>query len=139
MRDTAIIIVDHGSRSRESNRLLDEVAARFARRFGERFAIVEAAHMELAEPTIAQAYARAVAQGARRIVICPFFLGPGKHIREDIPRLAQEAARAFPDTEYLVAAPLGADDLILELLFKRLTQSLKKHEGAAAGAVTLTP
>lgn len=138
-QDTAIIIVDHGSRTRESNRLLEEVAARFARRFETQFPIVEGAHMELAEPTMAQAYARCVAQGARRVVICPFFLGPGRHIREDIPRLAREAAAAFPDIEHIVAAPLGADDLILELLFKRLTQSLRRHEVATSKAVARLP
>jgi sirohydrochlorin ferrochelatase len=139
MNDVAVMIVDHGSRSRESNWLLADVTARFAQRFGEKFPIVEAAHMELAEPTIAHAYARAVARGARLVVICPFFLGAGKHMREDIPRLVNEAALAFPETEYLVAAPLGADDLLIELLCKRLSHCLSKRKGAAATSATLTP
>ena len=76
---TGIILVDHGSRRGESNQLLEEVAAAFARRFAERYPIVEPAHMELAEPTIAAAYARCVERGAERIVVVPYFLGPGKH------------------------------------------------------------
>jgi sirohydrochlorin ferrochelatase len=116
---TAIIIVDHGSRLSESNQMLEEVARRFALRFAGKYEIVEPAHMELAEPSIATAYAAAVARGALRVVVCPFFLGPGKHWTQDIPRLTADAAAKFPHTTFHVAATLGIDDLILDLLDKR--------------------
>jgi sirohydrochlorin ferrochelatase len=77
---TAIIIVDHGSRAAESNALIHEVTRRFVDRFAETFHIVEPAHMELAEPNIAQAFARCAQRGATRVIICPMFLGPGKHL-----------------------------------------------------------
>jgi sirohydrochlorin ferrochelatase len=117
---TGIILVDHGSRRGESNQLLEEVAAAFARRFAERYPIVEPAHMELAEPTIAAAYARCVERGAERIVVVPYFLGPGKHWTEDIPRLTAAAAGRFPGTTYHVAQTLGIDELMLDLLDKRI-------------------
>jgi sirohydrochlorin ferrochelatase len=116
----AIVIVDHGSRREESNLLLEEVARLFGERFRERYEIVEPAHMELAEPSIRSAYARCVERGARRVVVCPFFLGPGKHWTSDIPRLTAQAASAFPATSYHVTMPLGIDDLMLELLNKRV-------------------
>lgn len=118
-RRNGIVIVDHGSRRDESNAMLEEVARLFGQRFRETYDIVEAAHMELAEPSIATAYARCAQRGATRIVVLPFFLGPGKHWTGDIPRLAAEAASKFPQTQYHVAMPLGIDDLILELLAKR--------------------
>jgi len=114
-----IIIVDHGSRRDESNQMLEHVAGLFAQRFRQRYAIVEPAHMELAEPSIASAYARCVERGATRIVVVPFFLGPGKHWTQDIPRLTAEAAACFPATRYHVTPTLGIDDLILDLLEKR--------------------
>jgi sirohydrochlorin ferrochelatase len=117
---TGIIIVDHGSRRAQSNELLEEVAAQFGRRFAERYDIVEPAHMELAEPSIATAYAACVKRGATRIVVCPFFLGPGKHWTGDIPRLTREAAADHPGTTYHVTMPLGLDELILDLLAKRV-------------------
>jgi sirohydrochlorin ferrochelatase len=116
---TGIIIVDHGSRRDESNRMLEELSAIFSERFKERFGIVEAAHMELAEPSIGTAYRRCVERGARKVIVCPFFLGPGKHWTGDIPRLAADAAAAHPGTRYHVAMPLGIDDLMLELIAKR--------------------
>jgi sirohydrochlorin ferrochelatase len=116
-----IVIVDHGSRRDESNKMLEEVAGLFARRFSSRYEIVEPAHMELAEPSIATAYGRCAARGAERIVVCPFFLGPGKHWTQDIPRLTAEAAAQYPETKYHVAPTLGIDDLILDLLEKRVS------------------
>jgi sirohydrochlorin ferrochelatase len=116
-----IIIVDHGSRLDPSNKMLEEVAALFAKRFEELHEIVEPAHMELAEPSIATAYAKCAQRGAQRIIVCPFFLGPGKHWTGDIPRLTADAAAKFPETSYHVTMPLGIDDLILELLNKRAT------------------
>ena len=117
---TGVIIVDHGSRRDESNRMLEEVARLFAQRFEQQYEIVEPAHMELAEPSIATAYAKCVQRGAQRIVVCPFFLGPGKHWTKDIPELTARAALNHPQTRYHVTKPLGIDDLILELLEKRV-------------------
>src|SRR4051794_17017144 len=116
----AIIIVDHGSRRDESNQLLEEISSLFAQRFAQTYDIVEPAHMELAEPSIGAAYARCAQRGATRVIVCPFFLGPGKHWTSDIPRLTADAAKDFPHTEYHVTMPLGIDDLILELLAKRV-------------------
>jgi sirohydrochlorin ferrochelatase len=125
-KQNGIIIVDHGSRRDESNNMLEEVAALFARRFAEMYDIVEPAHMELAEPSIGTAYGKCVERGATRIVVCPFFLGPGKHWTSDIPRLTAEACKAHPNTEYHVTMPLGIDDLILELLAKRVNFCVEK-------------
>lgn len=125
----AVIIVDHGSMREDSNRLLADVASAFASRFAERCEIIEPAHMELAEPTIAQAFAACVRRGAMRIVILPYFLGPGRHWTDDIPRLAAEAAAGYPGIQWALAAPLGLDDLLLELLEKRLRQAEESRHG----------
>jgi sirohydrochlorin ferrochelatase len=121
-----LIIVDHGSTRDESNRMLEQVARLFAQRFGEKYAIVEPAHMELAEPSIASAYARCVERGAQRVVVCPFFLGPGKHWTQDIPRLTAGAAAHFPQTSYHITPTLGIDDLILDLLEKRTSGCVER-------------
>src|SRR5215213_9159886 len=88
---TGLIIVDHGSRRSQSNDLLVTVAENYRRYSG--WQIVEPAHMELEPPTISQAFQRCVDQGAEFVVVFPFFLGPGRHWTEDIPRLAAEAAQ----------------------------------------------
>jgi sirohydrochlorin ferrochelatase len=118
----AIVLVDHGSRVPESNDQLLAVAAAYRRHSGR--PIVEPAHMELAEPSIAAAFARCVERGATLVVVCPYFLAPGKHWSEDIPRLAAEAAKPYPAVRHVVAAPLGLDALMLDLIEKRIAQAL---------------
>ncbi len=134
---TGIIIVDHGSRMPESNRLLVDVAAAFAKRFGERFSIVEPAHMEIASPSIAEAFARCVDRGAEHVVVAPYFLGPGKHWTHDIPRLLAEAAAGgggYPGVTFKLAGFLGLDELMLELLAKRVEESLAAASPVLHGA-----
>lgn len=115
-----VIICDHGSRRAQSNDSLKELALRFADRFSGECRIVEHAHMELAMPDIATAYATCVEQGAKHIVVLPLFLAKGKHWTRDIPSLTSQAAAKFSGTTYQIAEPLGIDDLILDLLKKRL-------------------
>ncbi|MCA9096978.1 MAG: hypothetical protein KDA36_01265 [Planctomycetaceae bacterium] len=119
-----VVIVDHGSRLEESNRLLEEVVRTFAAGNGEKFPVVEAAHMELAEPTIGQAYDACVARGATEIIVSPFFLGPGKHWTRDIPELIAEAAARHPETTWKLAAPLGNHPLLQHLLLQRIREAL---------------
>ena len=126
---TALLIVDHGSRRAESNQLLQKAAERFAKYSG--WAIVEPAHMELAEPSIQQAFDRCVAQGAGRIVVFPWFLSPGRHWTEDIPRLVQQAAVAHPAVQWLVTPPFGLHQGLLQAVQDRVDVSLRHFLSAA--------
>lgn len=124
---TAVVIVDHGSRRDESNALLKAVVAAY--RDASDWPIVEPAHMELAEPSIAQAFAKCVEQGAARIVVFPYFLSPGRHWNEDIPRIAAEAAEQCGGVEYLVTAPLGLHGLMMQIIDQRIDQCLQQATG----------
>ena len=122
--DTGLVIVDHGSRRPESNELLLDVVEAYRRHSG--WQIVEPAHMELAEPSIAAAFARCVEQGAKQVVILPYFLAPGRHWNEDIPQLAAEAASPFlgEGVSFLVAPPLGLHPLMLQVIDDRVSEGL---------------
>lgn len=123
----AVILVDHGSRREESNRLLLEVARLYAGVSGRD--IVEPAHMELAEPSVEQAFDRCVARGATVVVVHPYFLLPGRHWREDIPRLAAQAAARHPGVRWLVTAPLGVHEAIAGVVDERVRHCLGCAEG----------
>jgi len=106
--EIGVIVVDHGSRRRESNDLLIRIADYFAEQTG--YQIVEPAHMELAEPTIAQAFDRCVQRGAKVVVCHPFFLLPGRHWNQDIPELTEQAAAKHPGIQWMVTAPIGTNE-----------------------------
>jgi len=127
--ELGVILVDHGSRREESNRLLSAVVHEFAATSG--LAIVEPAHMELAEPSIATAFARCVERGATTVVVFPYFLLPGRHWYEDVPRLAAEAARSHPGMKYLVTAPFGLHPLMSEVIGQRIAHCLAYSQGDA--------
>lgn len=120
--DTAVIIVDHGSKREQANAMLECVTGLYATTSG--VAIVEHAHMELAEPDIPAAFAKCVARGAKHVVIALFFLSPGRHGTGDIPRIAEETAAAHPGVSYAVTAPLGVDERLTALLHQRVLETL---------------
>lgn len=114
----AILLVDHGSRLPEANALLDGVAAALRGRRPD--TLVEIAHMELAEPSLAAALAHCAERGAREVVVCPWFLGPGRHITRDIPQLVAQAVADHPGLSVRVAEPLGFDERLVDVLLARI-------------------
>lgn len=124
-----LVVVDHGSRRSESNAMLEEMAAMVAEVVP--YPIVEPAHMELAEPSIATAFAACVVRGARTVVVAPYFLLPGKHWSEDIPALVAEAAERHPGIAYLVSAPFGLHPLMAAAVDARVAHCLAHVRGEA--------
>jgi len=128
-----VIVVDHGSRRPESNQMLLDVAVMFQQHSG--YTIVEPAHMELAEPSLAAAYDRCVQRGARLIVIHPYFLLPGRHWSRDIPALAAAAAQKHPHVPFLVTAPLGPHPLMAQIMSERIEDCLTRLGGDAVSTM----
>lgn len=124
-----LIVVDHGSRRTESNEMLEVMAGMVAEVVP--YPIVEAAHMELAEPSIATAFDACVARGARTVVVSPYFLLPGRHWRQDIPALVEQAAARHPGVDYLVAAPFGLHPLMAQVVSARAAHCLAHVRGEA--------
>jgi sirohydrochlorin ferrochelatase len=127
---TGVIIVDHGSRRAESNLRHERFVAAWREQSGHR--IVEAAHMELAEPSVGTAFDACVAAGAATVVLAPFFLWPGNHWDRDIPNLAAAASLDHPGVRYLVTAPLGPHPLLMDIVEDRVQYCLAHALGDAA-------
>jgi len=79
----------------------------------------------LAEPSIQTAVDRCVSQGATRIVVVPFFLLPGRHWRKDIPELTRAACQRHTALPFLVTAPLGDSQGVVDVLIGRMTTCLR--------------
>lgn len=114
----AILLVDHGSRIVEASAQLEEMARLVARELGDG-TIVRHAHVELGAPTIDDAFSALVAEGASEIVVHPYFLAPGRHAGEDVPRLAREAAARHPGVRVRITEPLGVHELLAKLVALR--------------------
>jgi sirohydrochlorin ferrochelatase len=114
----AILLIDHGSRRDEANRMLGDVRAMIQDQAGPDV-IVEYSHMELAEPTIAQGIAACVRRGASEVIAFPYMLSPGKHSTRDIPRMIDEAAAQFPGVKFSVTPAFGVHEKLGEVVLER--------------------
>lgn len=117
----ALLLVDHGSTLADANRLLDDVAARIRAKGG--YGVVQAAHMDLASPTVAEAFDACVAAGATEVTVAQWFLSPGRHSTKDIPALVKAAARRHAAVRWRVAEPLGLSEKAIEALLERAREA----------------
>lgn len=122
---TGIVLVDHGSRREAANQMLNGMAALLKDSASDSFVAVEPAHMELAEPTLEQAFENCVAAGATTVVVSLFFLSPGRHSRSDIPTMVEELREKFPHVRCCVTGPLGVDSRLADLLLARIHETLE--------------
>ena len=93
MATTALLLIAHGSRQAEANDDLRHVAAALRER---EHAIVEASYLELAAPGIDEGGARCVEQGAACVVLVPYFLSAGVHVRRDLTEARRRLAERSP-------------------------------------------
>ena len=117
---TALLLIAHGSRQEEANADLHHIAAGLRAR-GQ--AIVEASFLELAEPGIEEAGVRCVAQEAERVILVPYFLSAGVHVRRDLAEARAKLSERFPAVEFRLAEPLGQHPLLLDVVMERAREA----------------
>ena len=117
---TAILLIAHGSRHSDANADLDYIAT-CLRQGGE--AIVVSSFMELAEPCIKEGGRQCVLAGADRVVLMPYFLSAGVHVRRDLTQAREELAKEFPGVAFVLAEPLGRHPLLIEVVTQRVSEA----------------
>jgi sirohydrochlorin ferrochelatase len=124
----AVVVVGHGSLRAGSGAAMIRLAAR-AREAGIA-PLVAAGFLNYSQPRFAQALARCLARGATDVIVQPYFLVPGKFVREDMPRLIAAAQAAHPAVMLRLAAPFGDHPALAALVLKRAAEA----EAAAASS-----
>ncbi|MFN0197288.1 MAG: sirohydrochlorin chelatase [Planctomycetaceae bacterium] len=118
-----ILLIAHGSRQASANedlvKLADEIGSRRPQQH------IEWAYLELAEPTIPQGAERCVAAGAKRVMMLPYFLSAGAHVTQDLERFREEFSKKYPQTEFILCAPLGLHPLVVDIVLERLGEGMK--------------
>lgn len=119
---TALLLIAHGSREPEANDDLHHVVGELRRRAD--YVWVEAAFLELAQPDAAEGAGRCVANGAERVVIVPYFLSAGVHVRRDLTAICRSLAERHPQVSFHLAEPFGRHPLLVEILAERARAAL---------------
>jgi sirohydrochlorin ferrochelatase len=117
---TAVLVVAHGSRERAANDDLSELVKRLA--VEGSYPIVEGCFLELAEPDLPTGGEKCVARGASRVLLIPYFLSAGVHLRRDLTAARDELSRRHPQIEFRLGSPLGPHPLLEELVATRIRE-----------------
>jgi sirohydrochlorin ferrochelatase len=111
----ALILVAHGSRKASSNEEVRSLTGELEALLGDKYALVTAAFLEFADPSLEEDMLSCIEKGASEIVILPYFLASGNHVTRDIPEAVQKVQTSHPQVKI----------------------TLKEHIGSASGMVSL--
>ncbi len=114
----ALLLVAHGSRRAASNLEVARLAEKLQSDLNADFAIVKAAFLELAEPSIPDGIHFCAEAGADVVVVLPYFLNTGRHVAEDIPAEIDIARQQLPNLTIQLQTHIGAMPEMHNLLLK---------------------
>jgi len=119
---TGYIVFAHGSTIESANEAVRIAARQAAERGGwKKFA---AAFLGGGRPELIPAIEQLADQGARRIIVIPYFLTLGLHLERDLPALVEQARRSRPEVDIDVAPPLDGHPALIEALVDRSKELL---------------
>ena len=116
----AVILIGHGSRAAGADDDMERIAEALRTSDGR---IVELCRMGGRGAPFAEVFETCVRSGATEIIVVPYFLHFGVHLRQDIPELLLDAAAKHPEVRLVLGKHLGYDDSLVALVEKRLGES----------------
>ena len=86
------------------------------------FDLVDTAFLDSAAPDLESSVSSLVARGASRVVIVPFFLTLGTHMRRDLPQMVDRLRSAHPGVAIEVSDPLEGHPALVDIVAERALQ-----------------
>ena len=119
-----IIIVGHGSLEKEAGNI-EFVAESLHRMIHDKCEdkCVRAAYLQFLDPDLRHVINLSVEDGAKKIIVHPYFLSSGVHVTKNIPQIVKEAGGLFPDVEFICTKDLGAHDKMVEVVLERINEA----------------
>jgi len=117
----SVILIGHGSRVPGSGKDMEKVAGHLAA--DGRYHMVRACYMSRLGPFFPETLERLVNEGAKKVVVIPYFLHSGLHLVLDIPLMIQREAQKYPGVEVVYGKHLGYDEAMVALVNRRIGES----------------
>jgi sirohydrochlorin ferrochelatase len=111
-----LLLVAHGSRRAASNDEVRALASLLRTKASPDFDFTSCAFLELAEPSIPDGIEQCIQQGAKHVLVLPYFLSAGRHVVTDIPEEVRLKQDEYPEIKIEIAPYLGASNSIVDIL-----------------------
>jgi sirohydrochlorin cobaltochelatase len=121
-----VLLLGHGSRDAEGQAQFFRLTSLVQQRMGE--IKVQAAFLELCEPSVSQGVRSCVEMGAEKILAIPVFLSDASHVKEDLPVELNEARIQYPRVPILYGRPLGMGQPIPQILLEKIRSVVTPEE-----------
>lgn len=128
-----ILALGHGSKHPHNKEVVTGVANLIAKKY--RNVVVRTGFMNMNAPTMKEGLDAFKGTGVSTIVAVPIFLAHGVHTMEDIPQIlgvSRESRKTTikldgRDVTLVYSEPLGTDELVAELAYKRAKEALSSN------------
>ena len=128
-----ILALGHGSRHPHNKDVVTGVAELIAKKYKN--VVVRTGFMNMNTPTMKEGLDAFKGTGVSKIIAVPIFLAPGVHTMEDIPQIlgiSKESRKTLikldgRDVALIYSEPLGVDELVAELAYKRATEAISSN------------
>ncbi len=128
-----ILALGHGSKHPHNKEVVTGVANLIARKYKN--VIVRTGFMNMNTPTMKEGLDSFRGTGVSTIVAVPIFLAHGVHTMEDIPQIlgiSRDTRKTTikldgRDVALVYSEPLGTDELVAELAYKRAKEALSSN------------
>lgn len=117
---TGILILAHGSREKETEATLGQIADMLKQLLNTEN--IESAFLQFSETTLKKGLLKLVEKGIKNIKVVPYFLFDGVHIKEDVPAEIDAFLKEYPEVKICFGRTLGADERLAEILADRVRE-----------------
>lgn len=125
---TGILLFGHGSSVDDANEGVHALARQVQGAGPYRY--VRAAFLESAQPDLNAAVAQAVEAGLQRVIVIPFFLTMGIHLRRDLPNLIAPLKTKYPHLEIEVGQSLEGHPIMPSIILGRVRETIEESRAS---------
>ena len=77
---------------------------------------IELAFLEVMQPTLEEAIASLIGEGALAVTVFPLFMAQGGHLKQDLPRILEAIRASHPHIPIALEPPIGEVPEILQAI-----------------------
>lgn len=121
-KECDVLVIGHGS----SDRRATEAFIFTINAIKSSYRNVDYCFLELTEPTIQEGINSVIKKNPRIVLIMPYFLHKGIHIKHDVIKEVKNALKSHSFSNILIADHIGVDDRMVNLILQRANEVEKK-------------